>query len=100
MSENIIIEIIKIGIPTLVSALSALFASRTNKKENAKNFAKNNILTLILDDQRRMDENRPIMNYQIILREFDEYSKNGGNSYVHDRVEEYKKEVADKYGEL
>lgn len=30
-------------------------------------------------------------NYQNVLHEFDIYAKNGGNSYVHDKVEEYKR---------
>ena len=30
-------------------------------------------------------------NYQNILKEYDIYEKNGGNSYVHEKVDAYKK---------
>ena len=46
---------------------------------------------MIMEDHLAVLEDGLPTNYQNILHEFDIYSKNGGNSYVHDKIEDYKK---------
>ena len=51
--------------------------------------AKQSILQLIVEDKIRVMEGGIPENKQNILKEFDMYSKKGGNSYVHEKVENY-----------
>lgn len=87
MSEAIIIALITAGFPTCATALTAFFQSRTSKK----NAAKQSILQMILEDHMAVQEGHLPTNYQNVLHEFDIYSKNGGNSYVEEKVGDYKK---------
>lgn len=87
MSEAIIIALITAGFPTCATALTVFFQSRTSKK----NAAKQSILQMILEDHMAVQEGHLPTNYQNILHEFDIYSKNGGNSYVAEKVEDYKR---------
>lgn len=87
MSEAVVIALITAGFPTLTTAITAVIQSRTAKKNDAKNA----ILQMIMEDHMANQENRLPTNYQNILHEFDIYAKNGGNSYVHDKIEEYKR---------
>lgn len=87
MSEAVIIALITAGLPTLTTAITAICQSRTAKKNDAKN----SILQMILEDHVANQEGHLPTNYQNILHEFDIYAKNGGNSYIHDKIEEYKK---------
>ena len=87
MSEAIIIALITAGFPTCATALTTFFQSRTSKK----NAAKQSILQMILEDHMAAQEGHLPTNYQNILHEFDIYSKNGGNSYVAEKVEDYKR---------
>lgn len=87
MADSIIIALITAGFPTLTTAITAAIQSRTSKK----NAAKQSILQMILEDHMAVQEGHLPTNYQNVLHEFDIYSKNGGNSYVHDKVEAYKK---------
>ena len=87
MSEAVIVALITAGIPTVTTAVTAISQSRYAKK----NAAKQSILQMILEDHIAVQEGHLPTNYQNILHEFDIYSKNGGNSYVADKVSEYKK---------
>lgn len=87
MTEGIIIALITAGFPTITTAITAFCQSRATKK----NAAKQSILQMILEDHMANQEGHLPTNYQNVLHEFDIYSKNGGNSYVHDKVEAYKK---------
>lgn len=87
MSEAVIIALITAGLPTLTTAITAICQSRTAKKNDAKN----SILQMILEDHVANQEGHLPTNYQNILHEFDIYANNGGNSYIHDKIEEYKK---------
>lgn len=87
MSEAVIIALITAGLPTLTTAITAVCQSRTARRNDAKN----SILQMILEDHVANQEGHLPTNYQNVLHEFDIYSKNGGNSYVHDKIEEYKK---------
>lgn len=87
MSEAIVVALITAGIPTVATAITASVQAHSS----AKNAAKQSILQMILEDHMAVQEGHLPTNYQNILHEFDIYTKNGGNSYVHDKVEDYKK---------
>lgn len=90
MSEPIIIAIITsvaAGLPTVATIITAILQSRENKR----NFAKQSILNLINEDKTEALYNNMPDNYQNVLNEYDIYHKNGGNSYVTEKVEAYKK---------
>lgn len=87
MDEAIIIALITAGFPTLTTAITAACQSRAAKK----NAAKDSILQMIMEDHLADLEGGLPTNYQNILHEFDIYSKNGGNTYVAGKVEDYKK---------
>jgi len=83
--ENIIITIITVLIPSLTT----IYTNRATKKENRMHNAKQSIFQLILEDHVRVSEGRLPENYQEVCKEFDIYTKNGGNSYVKKKVGEY-----------
>lgn len=87
MSDAVIVALITAGIPTVTTAVTAIFQSRATKK----NAAKQSILQMILEDHVANQEGHLPTNYQNVLHEFDQYTKNGGNTYVADKVDEYKK---------
>lgn len=83
----IIVALLTVTIPSLVTYSS----SKALNRQAVKNSARQSILQLIMEDHLRVVEKRPPENYQAIMHEYDEYKNNGGNSYIHDKVEEYKK---------
>lgn len=87
MGEAVIVALITAGFPTLTTAITAICQARIAKKNDAKN----SIMQMIMEDHMANQENHLPTNYQNILHEFDIYSKNGGNSYVAEKVEAYKK---------
>lgn len=87
MSDAVIIALITAGFPTLTTAITAVCQSRAAKK----NAAKDSILQMIMEDHLAVLEDGLPTNYQNILHEYDIYSKNGGNSYVHEKIDDYKK---------
>lgn len=87
MADSIIIALITAGFPTLTTAITAACQARATKK----NAAKQSILQMIMEDHMAVQENKLPTNYQNILHEFDIYKKNGGNSYVEEKITEYKK---------
>ena len=86
MSEQIIISLITAGLPVLATAISAL----ANRRRTDRNAAKQSILQMIMEDHIAVQEGHLPTNYQNVLHEYDIYHKNGGNSYVSEKVEEYK----------
>lgn len=87
MTKEIIIALITIGIPSVTTIVTSLIA----KKDNYIHNAKQSILQLIVEDKIRVMEGGIPENKQNILKEYDDYDKHGGNSYVHEKVENYKK---------
>ena len=90
MSDAIVIALIAAiagALPTVATIATALIQARSNKR----NFAKQTILSLINDDMTRAMYNKIPENYQNVLDEYDLYHKNGGNSYITTKVEDYKK---------
>lgn len=86
MSEAVIIALISAGFPVLATAITAYLQHRTTNR----NAAKQSILQMILEDHVAVSEGHLPTNYQNILHEFDIYSKNNGNSYVAEKISEYK----------
>ena len=85
MKLQIILTLITIGIPSITTIITTLITRKDNYMHNAKQ----SILQLIVEDKIRVIEGAIPENKQNILKEFDEYNKKGGNSYVHEKVENY-----------
>lgn len=85
MTEQVIISLITITIPSITTIITSLIARKDNYMHNSKQ----SILQLIVEDKIRVMEGGIPENKQNILKEFDEYSKKGGNSYVHEKVDNY-----------
>lgn len=85
--QEIIIAAISAGFPTIATIITSLLQAKTA----SKNAAKQSILQMILEDRMDYREGKLPGNYQAILHEFDIYTKAGGNSYVAEKVEDYKK---------
>lgn len=90
MTEPIIIALIGAiagGLPTLATIISAILQNRSSSRHAAKQ----SILQMILEDHISVAEKHIPTNYQNILSEYDIYHKNGGNSYLTQKVDDYKK---------
>jgi archaellum component FlaG (FlaF/FlaG flagellin family) len=90
MSDTVIIAIIGAvagGLPTVATIITALLQARTSNRHNAKQ----SIFQMIMEDKVAVLYGGIPSNYQNILNEYDIYHKNGGNSYVTEKVEAYKK---------
>lgn len=90
MSDPVIIAIIGAiagVLPTIATIITALLQNRTSSRHNAKQ----SIFQMIIEDKVAVLFNGVPSNYQNILNEYDIYHKNGGNSYVTEKVENYKK---------
>ena len=79
---------------SLISALATICTTVITAKKNSnkadKYDAKNSIIMMIMEDRMLWNEGKLPINYQNILHEYDIYHENGGNSYIHDKVEAYK----------
>lgn len=89
--QEIIIATISAGFPTIATIVTSAMHAKTARM----NAAKSSILQLIMEDRMDWRDGKFPRNYQAVLHEFDIYTKAGGNSYVKERVEEYKKWYAD-----
>ena len=89
MTDNIlaIIGSLAAGLPTVATIITALLSNRANNKH----MAKQSILQMINEDKIAVLSGEIPSNYQNILNEYDTYHKNGGNSYLTEKVEAYKK---------
>lgn len=86
MSETVIVALITAGFPVLATAITAYCQHRATNR----NAAKQSILQMILEDHVAVSEGHLPTNYQNILHEYDVYSANHGNSYISEKVSEYK----------
>lgn len=86
MSEAVIIAAISAGFPMVTTLVTTLLQRRSNEKHAAKQ----SILQMIMEDHQAVMEGQLPTNYQNILHEYDIYHKNGGNSYITEKVEDYK----------
>ena len=88
-------QIITSMITVCVPALVTLFTTKSVKKQANKHSTRSDIMQLIMEDHVRDLKGCGPENYQTILNEFDEYKANGGNSYICEKVEEYKEWYAE-----
>lgn len=86
MSESLI-NLLTIAIPTIATIVANLIQLRINNRHSAKQ----SIFQMIIEDHVSVQEGKLPSNYQNILREYDAYHQAGGNSYVTEKVEDYKK---------
>ena len=90
MSDTVALAMISLG-GTIVSAIVTIITTIIRGRASARHSAKQSILQMILEDHQAVAEKHVPTNYQNILSEYDEYHKTGGNSYITEKVEEYKK---------
>jgi hypothetical protein len=89
MSEAVLLALITLG-GAIVSAITTIVTTIIRGRASAKHSAKQSILQMILEDHAAYSEGHLPTNYQNILHEYDIYHKNGGNSYITEKVENYK----------
>lgn len=82
-------EMIVTAICSVIIAIINLVSNYYTKKDNQMHAARHSILQLILEDKINVQEGKLPENRYNIQTEYDEYRTNGGNSYVHDKVEDY-----------
>lgn len=85
MTEAVIISLITAGIPALVTIITSIVTNR----ESRMHAAKQSIMQMILEDNVRVLQHKLPENYQLIHKEYDAYHKNGGNSYIKAKVEDF-----------
>lgn len=83
--ESILVALITALLPALVT----LATSAANRKREEKHAARSSILQLILEDKVAVMEGKKPENHIAILEEFDNYRNAGGNSYIHEKVDDY-----------
>lgn len=86
MSESVLIALISAGLPVLATIITTAIRGRAS----ARHSAKQSILQMIMEDHIAQHEGHLPVNYQNILQEYDVYHKNGGDTYVTQKVDEYK----------
>lgn len=75
-----------------VPSIITLATSKHSARQSDLHSAKQSIMQMIMEDRMRVELYHHLPeNYQAVMKEFDTYTKAGGNSYVHDRVVEYER---------
>lgn len=87
MGDTIIVALISAGIPTLTTAIVAYWQSRTA----TRNSAKSDILQMIMEDHLAVQEGHLPSNYQNILNAYERYHNAGGDEFITDKKEDYKR---------
>lgn len=82
-------EILIALITMLIPSITTLITNRQLKRSNDMHSARQSILQLIVEDHIRVSEKKLPENYKAICVEYDEYKKNGGNSYITKKVNDY-----------
>lgn len=90
MSDTVALAMISLG-GTIVSAIVTIITTIIRGRASARHSAKQSILQMIMEDHMAHAEGHFPTNYQNILDEYDNYHKTGGNSYITEKVEDYKK---------
>ena len=73
----------------IITIITIILKSKSDRKNNNMHFSRNSILLLINEDKVNVQYGKLPENKESILEEYDEYRANGGNSYIHDKVEDY-----------
>lgn len=90
MSEAVLIALISAGLPTLVTIIANVLATVFRGRASARHSAKQSILQMIMEDHLAVSEGRLPTNYQNVVHEYDVYHSKGGDTYITDKVQEYK----------
>lgn len=89
MSDAVILAIITLC-SGIVTAATTIITTIIRGRASTRHSAKQSILQMIMEDHDADREGHIPTNYQNILNEYDLYHKNGGNSYITEKVNEYK----------
>lgn len=85
-------EAIIVSLIGAIATVSTTFISAKKASSKADRYdAKNAIIMMIMEDHLLVTEGKLPINYQNILHEYDIYHQNGGNSYITEKVENYKR---------
>ena len=90
MSDTVLLALIGLG-GTVVSAIVTVITTVIRGRASARHSSKQSILQMVMEDHIAAAEGHISTNYQNILDEYDIYHKTGGNSYITEKVEDYKK---------
>lgn len=90
MSDTVLLAMISLG-GAIVSAITTIVTTIIRGRASARHSAKQSILQMIMEDHQAVTEGHIPTNYQNILDEYDEYHRTGGNSYITEKVNDYKK---------
>lgn len=95
MNDGIVAIIVSL-VSAIASIVTPVLTSRATqkdvykvKKEARKHAAKQSILQMIMQDELNVMQGKLPENFENILTEFDEYTLSGGNSYMHQKIDEY-----------
>ena len=98
MEAKIIIDFA--GVLGAVGAIITTIDTARRPSSKADRYdANNTILMMITEDHQQVMEGKLRINYQSVVHEYDVYHANGGNSYISEKVEDYKtwfKEIQSK----
>lgn len=85
---DIYVALITVSIPSIVTLVTHLFSQRTSKMHSAKQ----SILQMIMEDVIAVEVLHKLpVNRSNIYYEYDHYKKNGGNSDIDKKMQEYEK---------
>lgn len=90
MSDTVLLALISLG-GAAITAITTVITTIIRGRASARHSAKQSILQMIMEDHMAHAEGHLPTNYQNILDEYDEYHKTGGNSYITEKVNDYKK---------
>ena len=90
MSDTVLLAMISLG-SGIVTAITTVITTIIRGRASARHSAKQSILQMIMEDHIAAAEGHLPTNYQNILDEYDEYHHTGGNSYITEKVSDYKK---------
>lgn len=83
---DIYVALITVSIPSMVTLITHLFSQRTSKMHSAKQ----SILQMIMEDVIAVEVLHKLpVNRSNIYYEYDHYKKNGGNSDIDKKMQEY-----------
>ena len=87
MTEGIIIALISAGIPTVATAIAAFVQARTATRNSPKSDSRQ----MIMEDHIAVQEGHLPVNYQNILNAYEKYHNAGGDEFITDKKEDYKR---------
>lgn len=91
MSDTVLLALISLG-SCIVTAITTIITTIIRGRASARHSAKQSIIGLMSEDYVSYScmKKMPINKIRI-LEEYDDYKNTGGNSYIHEKIEEYLK---------